>query len=156
MAIIKEDLTNNNSLTITINSLTNNSARESTVVDNTTNEDFDAGVFVIIASPTSGTASTGYCNIYAYGSADGGSNYGDNVTGSNAAVTLVSPPNLPLIGVINVVANSTTYKAGPFSVRSAFGYLPGKWGIVVENKTSGTLNSSGSSALYERVRYETA
>jgi hypothetical protein len=154
MTAFKEVLTNNVALTISLASLTNNSARESTAIDNTGNLDFDANVFLKIKSPASGTSATGYVNIYAYGSADGGTTYPDNVTGTDAAITLVVPPNVKLIGVMNLVANATTYKAGPFSIAAAFGYLPGKWGIIVENKTGGTLDTTeGNHAkFFERVQ----
>lgn len=93
--------------------------------------------------------------VYAYGTADGGSNYSEGATGSDAGITLTSPPNVKLIGIINVVANSTTYKSGPFSVAQAFGgVLPEKWGIIVENKTAATLDASVGSAIYQGV-YET-
>lgn len=154
MATYTELLNNNNAMTITIASLTNNSARESTVVDNTSNQDFDAAVMVKIKSGAASTSATGYVNVYVYASADGGTTYNDNATGSDAAITLVVPPNARLIGVVNIVANATTYKAGPFSVASVLGYLPGKWGVIIENKTGGTLDATGGShsVIYERVR----
>ena len=145
--------TSNQAITITVASLTNGSARESTAVDNSSNLYQDALVFVKLKSGASSTSATGYCAVYAYATADGGTTYPDNVTGSDAAVTLVAPPNLKPIGVINMVANSTTYKAGPFSVAAAFGSLPEKWGIVIVNKTGGTLDSTGGnhSVFYQGI-----
>jgi hypothetical protein len=130
-------------ITCTLASLTNNSARQSTEIDNSTNLFLDALVFLNIASPSASTSTTGFVNVYAYGTVDGGTNRTENAGASDAAITLTVPANARLIGVINVVANSTTYKAGPFSVAAAFGgVLPEKWGIIVENKTGGTLNST--------------
>ena len=154
MATINELLNNNNSLTITLASLANNGQQGSAAVDNTSNQDLDAAVMVKLKTAAASTSSTGYVNVYAYGSADGGTTYSDGVSGTNASQTLTSPPNVKLIGVINAVANATSYVGGPFSVANAFGYLPGKWGIVVENKTGATLDSTGANfaAIFERIR----
>jgi hypothetical protein len=153
MSSVKEAFGSNTSITITsVASLTNNSQAGSAVVDNTSNLYLDAQVVAIIKTASASTSSTGYCNIYAYASIDGGSNYSDAVTGADATQTLTVPPNLRLIGVMNCVANSTTYVSSAFSVAAAFGgTLPPKWGIVIENKTGATLAASGSSASYVGV-----
>lgn len=141
--------TSNQSITITIDSLANNGQRGSTAIDNSTTLLEDALVMLKIVSASSGTAATGSVNVYAFGTADGGSHYGDGVTGTNAGQTLTVPPNLTLIGVINVVANSTTYYSRIMTVAKAFdGILPDHWGIVVENKTGATLGT-GCSAWYQ-------
>jgi hypothetical protein len=89
-------------------------------------------------------------NVYAYGTADGGSNYTESATGTDGSITLVSPTNLKLIGTISTPAISTTYKAGPFNVAAAFGgVLPEKWGIVIENNTGQSLDASVGSAIYQ-------
>ena len=142
----------NQAITITIASLANNGARESTVIDNSSN------LFLVqlkIKSGGSGTSATGFVNVYAYATADGGTTYGEGATGSDAAITLTSPTNLRLIGVMNIVANATTYKSNAFSVAAAFGgVLPEKWGIVIENKTGGTLDATGGnhSAFYQGIQ----
>jgi hypothetical protein len=83
---------------------------------------------------------------------DGGTTYSDSVGASDAGATLTSPPNLRLIGFINVVANSITYNAGPFSVAAAFGgVLPDHWSIVVQNQSGATLDASVGSAWYQGV-----
>ncbi len=155
MSDIKEKLgSSNQTITLTIASLANNGQRESTVIDNSTNLFLDALVQLKIKSGGASTSSTGYLNVYAYGSADGGTTYGDGATGSDAGITLTSPPNLRLIGVLNIVANGVTYKSNPMSVAQAFGgVLPEKWGIVIENKTGGTLDATGGnhSAVYQGV-----
>lgn len=138
--------------------LANNGARESTVIDNTTNCFIDALVQVQIKSGGSGTAATGYVNVYAYGTVDGGTTYSDGCSGSDNAVTLTAPTNLRLIGVVNVVANGTTYKSSPMSVAAAFGgVLPDKWGIVIENKTGGALDTTEGNhkKLYQGVYAQT-
>ena len=144
------------SITCTITSLGNNGQRQSTALDNTSNLFLDALVFVTVKSAAASTSATGIVNVYAYGSSDGGSTYSDTCTGSDGAVTLTAPPNLKLIGTINVVANSTTYHGGPFSVAAAFGgQLPDHWGIVVENKTAATLDASVGAAIYQGVLAQT-
>ena len=153
MSSVKEAFgTNNQAITCTITSLTTTSQRQSTAIDNTTNLYLDALVFAKIKSGASGTTATGTINIYAYGTADGGTTYTDGATGTDGAITLTVPPNMRIIGVMNLVANATTYEAGPFSVAAAFGgILPDHWGIVVENKTGGTLDGSIASTWYQGV-----
>lgn len=150
--------TNGQTITVTLASLANNGARASTAVDNSSNLFFDAPVFIAIKSGAASTSASGYVNVYAYGTVNGGTNYTEGATGTDAAITLVSPTNAILIGVVNVVANATTYYAGPFSVAAAFGgRLPEKWGIIIENKTGGTLDSSEGNhiKLYQGVYAQT-
>jgi hypothetical protein len=144
---------NNQSITCTFTSLTNNNARCALAIDNTSALFLDALVQVKVKSNASGTLSTGVVNVYAYGTSDGGSDYTDGVSGTDAAATLTSPTNLKLIGAINVVANATTYIGGPFSVAVAFnGVLPDHWGIVIENKSGAALDASVGSAWYQGVQ----
>ncbi len=144
MADIKQKFgSGNQSITCTLASLANNSAREATVIDNSSNLFLDILIQLKIKSGSSGVSSSGYVNIYAYASADGGTTYSDNCTGSDAGVTLVSPPNLRLVGALNIVANATTYKSVPMSLAAAFGgVLPERVGIVIENKTGAALDST--------------
>lgn len=121
-------------------------ARESTHLNNETDLFVDALVGGKVKTGDTGVSTTGYCNIYAYATCDGGTTFTDTCTGSDAAVTLTSPPNVKLIGVINCVANATTYEFGPFSVAAAFGgVLPAEWGIVIENKTGHHLDNTEAS-----------
>jgi hypothetical protein len=137
----------NQAIIVTLASLANASARASTAIDNTTNLFLDALVSINIKSGASGTSASGTVNVYAYGSADGGSNYTENASGTDAAITLTSPTNLRLIGLINTTANATTYKA-TFSVANAFcGILPDHWGIVVLNSSGGALDSTEGNHL---------
>lgn len=146
----------NQAITCTITSLANNGQRGSAAIDNSSNLFLDALVFVKVKSNASGTGATGTVNVYAYGTADGGTTYSDGVSGTDAGQTLTAPANLRLIGTINVVANSTSYWGGPFSVAQAFGgILPDHWGIVVENKTSATLDASIGSAWYQGILAQT-
>lgn len=146
--------TSNQTITCNFLSLANNGQRSSAAIDNTTNLFLDALVSVKIKTAAASTSSTGYVNIYAYGTTDGGTTYGGGEAsmGTDAGVTLTSPPNIVLIGVINAVANSTTYVRSAMSVAAAFGgVLPDHWGIVVENKTGATLDGVTGSANYQGV-----
>jgi hypothetical protein len=135
--------TNNQTITITLASLASSAQRQSTVVSNTTNLFIDALVQLTIKTGASGVAATGIVNVYAFGTSDGGTTYGENAGSTDAAITLTVPPNLKLIGTINAVANATVYKSNPLSVSAAFnGRLPASWGIVVENKTSATFDTT--------------
>lgn len=146
--------TNNQTITLTIASLTNNSARASTAVDNTTNLYTDYLVRLKVKSPASATAATGYINVYVVGTVDGGTTYGEAASGTDAAITLTSPTNATFLGSFNVVANATTYQADAMSVASAFrGALPDHFVVIIENKTGGTLDSAGGnhSATFQGV-----
>ena len=135
--------TNGQAITCTVASLGNTSARVATAIDNTSNLFLDALVFLKLKTGASGVASTGQINVYAIGMVDGGTTYTENAGSTDAAVTLTSPPNARLIGVINAVANATTYYGGPFSVAQAFGgNLPDHWSIIVENQTGAALDST--------------
>jgi hypothetical protein len=141
-------------LTITLNGLASSAtgARESTVVDNGTNLYLDALVTVIFELAAGSPANDKAVYVYAYGSEDG-TNYTDNATGADAAITLRDPTNLRLIGVIACPdAGGLSYKSHPMSVAAAFGgRLPRKWGIVVRNYTGVAGESSGCSASYSGV-----
>lgn len=146
--------TNNQTITITLASLASTGQRQSTAIDNTSNKFRDTLVQLTLKTGASGVASTGIVNVYAYGTVDGGTTYGDGATGTDGAITLTSPPNLKLIGTINTVANATTYKSNPLSVSAAFnGRLPDHWGIVVENKSSAIFDATAGNfkAAYQGV-----
>ncbi len=150
--------TNNQAITCTITSLANatgsyGAGRASTAVDNTTNLFLDALVQVKIKTSASALGNDKAVYVYAYGTSDGGTDYTDGITGTDAAFTATNPPNVRLIGVINAVATSTTYVGGPFSVAAAFGgVLPDHWGIFVVNFTGQTLDASVGSAWYQGVQ----
>jgi len=134
-------------ITCTLASLVTTAARSCLAVDNTSTLYLDVLVQVQIKSGAAATSTTGYVNVYAYGTADGGTTYAEGA-GTDAAITLTSPANVKLIGRLNVVANATTYKSEPFSVAAAFGgVLPQKWGIIIENQSGGTLDGTEGSHL---------
>lgn len=152
----KEAFGGNTAITVTLNSLANASARQAAAVDNSSNLYLDAQVTVTAAVGT--VSAGGSISVYAAGSIDGttwpgeGSANNDGVTGSDAAITLESPTNLTLIGVINTPTSSKTYVSQPISVAAAFNnVLPRNWTIIVLNNTGAAFSASGCSAHYNGV-----
>lgn len=122
--------------------MSNGAARSSAAIDNTTNLDDEVLVTVSIKSAASSVSTTGVVLIYAYGSADGGSTFPEGC-GTNTGVTLTVPTNLTLIGILNVVATSTTYESNPMSISTAFnGAIPDHWGICIVNNSGASLDST--------------
>lgn len=143
--------TSNQTITITLASLVTSasgSARQSTVIDNTSNLFRDALVTLKIKSGAASTSATGYINVYVFGTTDGGTTYTENAGATDAAITLTIPSNARRIGTINVVANATSYVSDQFSVMGDSNRsLPDHWGIIVENQSGGTLDSTGGNHL---------
>ena len=125
-------------VTITLASLGNGSARESLTIDFTalTGGAF-ADLLVMAKVKTVGGTVGSDQAVYVYGYGDlGNAVYPDTVTGADAAITLTAPTQLGTIGRIHVPDDGISYIAGPFSFRSAFGgTLPPHGGIVVLNRT---------------------
>ena len=145
MATVKNQYSGSGStFTCTCASLANSASRASAVVDNTSNLAVDAVVQVAFKTGASGVSATGLIDVYVYGTVDGGTTYGDSATGSDAAITLPSPPNSALLVSLTANANATTYKSNPMAVAQAFGgVLPEKWGIIVSNLTGAALEAVG-------------
>jgi hypothetical protein len=146
--------TSNQAITCTFTSLANNGQRSSLAVDNTSALFLDVLASVKVKTNAASTSATGTVNVYAYGTTDG-TTYGGGETGmgTDAGVTLTSPPNIVLIGVINAVANATTYVRSAMSIAAAFnGTMPDHWGIVIENKSGAALDASIGSANYQGVQ----
>ena len=142
--------TNGQTITITLASLANGSARQGVVVDNTGNTFIDALVFVKIKTGASGISASGNVSLYFYGTVDGGTLYTDGASGSDAGFTPTSPTNLLGVRVINAVATATQYYGGPFSVAAAFGgVLPDHWGVVIANNTGAAFDATGGNFLVE-------
>ena len=141
---------NNQAITCTITSLANGGARASTALDNTSNLFLD--VLVVVKIKSNASTASGWVDVYAYGTADGGTTYSEDITGTDGGVTLTNPPNVVWIGKIAVTTTSTTYTSPPFSVARGFsGILPDHWGIVVVNNTGGTLDASVGSSWYQGI-----
>lgn len=143
MATINIAYASTASLTHTLASLATGSARESTAIDNTSTLYTDVMLYYAIKLATGTPASNLCINFYVYASVDG-SNYTDNATGADAALTMRSPTNLILIKPENTpTSGALVYKYTFLSIAAAFGgNLPPKWGIVVENNTNLAFDST--------------
>ncbi len=136
-------------ITITLNSLTSATQRQSVYVANTGTYPYsDAQIQVGIVT-ASGASTTGYVDVYAYGSSYGTSNFTDVCTGTDVAYA-GNMANLMKLGRINFTAASQTKVGGPWSLAMAFGGTPPQyWGIVVDHESGATLPGSGCSAWYQ-------
>ncbi len=144
MADIKQKFgTNNQAITCSLASLANSSARQSTEIDNTSDLFVDVLVSLSVKTNAAGTSATGFVAVYLYATVDGGTSRTENAGASDAAITLTSLRNAIPLGVLNTVANATTYYGGPWSVAKAFGgVMPAKWGIIVDNRSGAALDST--------------
>jgi hypothetical protein len=144
-------------ITITLASLAQAAARQSTAIDNTSNLFLDAMVYLAIPILTGTPGSDKAIYIYAFGSEDG-TNYDDNAGATDAAITLRVPSNLRFLDVILTPdSGALTYKKVIPSVARAFGgILPPKWGIVIKNMTNLAFNATEGNLIKEyRGIYET-
>lgn len=142
----------NQPIAITFTGLTNNSARQSDVVDDTSSAYLEVGVQLIIKAGASSTSATGYCDVYLYTSADG-SNYTDGATGSDGAFTMLASPNMTLLGTVNVITDAATFVSEIMPVAAKLGgMMPAKWGIVLVNKSGGTLDGTTGSAFFQGIK----
>jgi hypothetical protein len=127
-------------LTITLASLANGAARQSTMVDNSTDMFQSALIFVKMTSgataPTGGTTYT----VHLIRRDDHASPNiaDDNAAGSDAAIIL---ENAPILGA--VVLTNTSAKAfyGVFDT-STLGPLGKSWGIAIKNNSGQTVSTT--------------
>ncbi len=138
--------------TCTLASLAAAAARASTAIDNSVNLYLDALVTVKVKTGSTTGVSTDYVAVYAYASTDG-TTYSEAITGTDAALPAAAQTaNLQLLGVISTPTSATQYTMESKSVAAAFGgVLPVKWGIVVLNKTAGSLDSTEANHTKEYV-----
>ncbi len=151
--------TSGQAITITLASLAAAAARESTALDNTADLALDVLVALKVKLQTGTAGDFKSVNVYVYGTVDGGTTYPDAVTGTDAAITLDSPPNLRLLGVISAPTSAGTFKGGPWSVAAAFGgNIPAKWGIVVENRTNIAFDATESNHVkkFQEIQSQSA
>jgi hypothetical protein len=142
-------------LTCNFGGLTTGAARISDYVDNSANLGLDALLSIRVGVTTGAT--TGNDNavyIYLYGSEDG-TYFDDNVTGTDAAITLRDPNNLRgPYPICFATATGGPCSVGVMSVASFFGgTMPRYWGFVIENKTNGTLVATASNAAFATSSY---
>lgn len=144
-------------ITCTVQSLTTGSARESAVVDNSSNKWLD-DLISLTFTIASGSPSTGgpAVNIYASGSEDGtlwpivqlstGAAFTTGA-GDGSVGAMGSPNNLRLIGSFGLQSTTSnaerTFRTQPFSVAQAFGgVLPIKYSIIIDNQVGVNFSTS--------------
>jgi hypothetical protein len=144
MATVKWAYATSAALTCTVASLADNAARQSTAVDNTSNLYLDAMVQAKFKLASGSPANQKIIYLFVYGSEDG-TNYTDNATGSDGALTLRVPTNMKLGDIIQTPdSGALSYVCNPFSVASCFGgVMPRKWGVVIANLTGLAFDSTG-------------
>jgi hypothetical protein len=127
-------------VSITTTGLANATSRESTAIDNTTTKYIDAQVGINLT-----TGAGGGFYVYGYGSLDG-TNYTENATGSDAAITPPDVSSFPLLAFIPVTTTGLklhSYVIG--SVASIWGgILPLKWGIIISNTSAIALSMTAT------------
>jgi hypothetical protein len=142
--------TTNTAVTITLANLSNAAARSSSSISNATNLFLDANLSVMVGiGVTTGTDQAVY--IYGYGSQDG-TQFNGWTSGTDAAV-LTTPTNMPLLGVISCVNppfTSTDLSLYIGSVAQSFGgTLPKYWGVIVDNRSGGSLVNTAANNVIE-------
>lgn len=142
MATVTLNVTNTQSVTITLASLANGSAATSSAIDNSTNKFLAANVRVKVKTNAAGTAATGSCSVFLVRSTDGGTDYDDS-TGM-------------FLGALPTVANATTYTR-TFSTEQ-LGSLGSHWKVAVVNNSGAALDSTGGSHEVEfaGIKYDVA
>jgi hypothetical protein len=134
---------NNQTITISLNSLADGATVFSSEISNTSDLFLDVLIRVIVLTESSAIDATGYITVFVVASADGaGGTYPD---GAN--------DELKPIMVFNANVASTTYNSPLASIASAFGgVVPEKFKIGVKNDTGNALESTGNSAHYQGIK----
>lgn len=146
---IKTKTTAKANFTITLASLANNSSRQSTMIDNSSDNYGRAIVYLRIKSGASAPSAGSVYEVYLIrGDDPASSTYRtDNAGASDAAITI---ENATLIGAIVVTANANKNFYGEFSTKE-LGALGPEWGIAIKNLSGQTVSSTGSDFLAEYV-----
>lgn len=149
-------------LTITLASLASSSTlvagRESTAVDNRTDEYLDALVSGYVTAGTTLTA--GALEVWVYAQIDDTPTYPEVLDGTDSDETFTTR-DLMFAGMrlgarINTnTTNGVVYPIAPFSVASLFGgVMPRRWGAFVTHSMVGALAASGHKIQYAPVHQQ--
>jgi len=133
--------------TITLASLANGSARQSTIVDNSTTDYPAALIYLKIES--NGSAPTAGAIYEIYLIRGDGTTRDDAAGASDAAITI---ENAPLLGTIVTTATINKNFYGIFDT-SALGPLGPEWGIAVKNSSGQALNATEGNHYYKYGYY---
>jgi len=141
MATVTLNVTNTQSVTITVASLANGSTATSNAIDNSTNKFLSANVRVKVKTNAAGTSATGSCSVFLVRSTDGGTDYDD------AAIFL---------GALPTAANATTYTR-TFSTEQC-GSIGSHWKVAVTNNSGAALDSTAGNHEVEfaGIKYDIA
>jgi hypothetical protein len=141
--------TSNQAITCTFTTPATGAKQCSAAVDNSTNLFVDALVQATVTAAGSGISTSGFVDVYAYGTANSGTTYTAAATGTNAPFTGSLFP-LFRLGRIDLTTASQVNVGGPWSVAAAFGgSMPDHWGIVIDNECGAAL--AAGSAWYQGV-----
>ena len=141
MADIKQKYGSSTTITVTLAGLTDTSQRQAQAVDNGTELFHDALVGGKVKTGA-GAAAGDYVDIYAAASADGGTTYGGDCSGSDEAYA-GEANNLIHLARVSTDAAETTFAFGPWSIAAAFGgVLPEHWTLVFDNESDSTLDTT--------------
>lgn len=132
--------------TITLASLANGSARQSTLISNSSNYPAALVHLKIKSGAAAPTAGTVY-EVYLLRS--DGTIADDGAGASDAAITI---ENAPLLGTIVVTATTAKNFYGVFDT-APLGPLGSSWGIAVKNSTGNALDSTEGNHDYNYVYY---
>lgn len=126
--------------TITLASLASASGRQSTMIDNSSNDYPGALVFLKIKSNGSAPTANSVYEVYLLrGNDPSSSDYRtDGAGASDAALTVL---NAQLLGTIVVTASTNTVFYGDFDT-TPLGPLGPEWGIAIKNSTGQALHAT--------------
>lgn len=149
-------------ITITLASLASSgtwvAGRESTAVDNTTNEWLDALVSGYIAAGTTLTA--GILEVWVYAQLDDTPTYPEVLDGTDSDETFTTRDQMfagMRLGarIVTNATNSVVYPIAPFSVAALFGgVMPRRWGVFITHSMVGALAASGHKIQYTPVHQQ--
>ena len=131
-------------ITATLTSLGSGSARESTVIDNTSTKYRNARIRIQTKGQASGTS---YVDVYVY-TALGDSTYTDAATGSDAAFTAANRFNSRYLGQVKCNANTSAVQA-ELMMSDAFADCPDKWGLIFINNSGAALSATAGDHVIE-------
>lgn len=114
---------------------------QSAAIDNT--GDLALGVTIRLKVTVANTAPANDKTVYVYVyESENGTDYTDNATGSEGALTIRDPTNLKLLGTIATPTQNLAY-AQTFTYAPAV--MPRKWGLVVINYTGMAFTAAAAS-----------
>lgn len=131
-------------ITVTLTSLANGSARESTVINNTSTKYRNVRIRFQTKGQSSGTA---YLDVYLY-TALGDTTYTDGATGSDAAFTAANRKNSRYLGSILMNA-ATAAVQGELQTKDAYADCPDKWGLICINNSGAALSATAGDHVIE-------